>query len=112
VIVNVTSWAGIRGNVGQAAYSATKAGVYGLTLTCAKELGKFGVRVNAIAPAVTTAISMEMPDHLKDKSAKRKPLRIDGTVEDVAKAALFLASNRSRFITGQLNNVDGGMHLS
>jgi 3-oxoacyl-[acyl-carrier protein] reductase len=112
VIVNITSWAGIRGNVGQAAYSATKAGVYGLTLTCAKELGKFGVRVNALAPAVATEMSTEMPDHLKDKSAKRKPLRIDGTVDDVAEAALFLASDRSRFITGQLINVDGGMHLT
>jgi 3-oxoacyl-[acyl-carrier protein] reductase len=112
VIINITSWAGIRGNVGQAAYSASKAGLYGLTLTCAKELGKFGIRVNAIAPAVQTEISAEMPEHLKERSAKRIPLKIAGTVDDVAESVLFLASDASRFITGQLLNVDGGMHLT
>jgi 3-oxoacyl-[acyl-carrier protein] reductase len=112
VILNVTSWAGIRGNVGQAAYSASKAGLYGLTLTCAKELGKFGIRVNALAPAVPTDIGADMPDHLKAKAAGRRPLRVDGNVGDVAEAALFLVSDRSRFITGQLLNVDGGMHLT
>jgi 3-oxoacyl-[acyl-carrier protein] reductase len=112
VIINMTSWAGIRGNVGQAAYSASKAGLYGLTLTCAKELGKFGIRVNAIAPAVQTDIAAEMPEHLKERSAQRTPLKIKGTVDDVAEAVLFLASDSSRFITGQLLNVDGGMHLT
>jgi 3-oxoacyl-[acyl-carrier protein] reductase len=112
VVLNVTSWAGLRGNVGQAAYSASKAGLYGLTLTLAKELGKFGIRVNALAPAVATDIGADMPEHLRAKAANRTPLRIQGTVEDVAEAALFLVSDRSRFVTGQLLNVDGGMHLT
>jgi 3-oxoacyl-[acyl-carrier protein] reductase len=112
VIINMTSWAGIRGNVGQAAYSASKAGLYGLTLTCAKELGKFGIRVNAIAPAVQTEIAADMPEQLKERSAKRMPLKITGTIDDVAEAVLFLASDASRYITGQLLNVDGGMHLT
>jgi 3-oxoacyl-[acyl-carrier protein] reductase len=111
-ILNVTSWAGMRGNVGQASYSASKAGLYGLTLTCAKELGKFGIRVNALAPAVATDIGADMSDKLKEAAARRRPLKIDGTVEDVADGALFLLSDRARFITGQLLNVDGGIHLS
>jgi 3-oxoacyl-[acyl-carrier protein] reductase len=111
-ILNVTSWAGIRGNVGQGSYSASKAGLYGLTLTCAKELGKFGIRVNALAPAVPTDIASEMSPELQKAAAKRRPIKIEGTVDDVAEAALFLVSDRARFITGQLLNVDGGIHLS
>jgi 3-oxoacyl-[acyl-carrier protein] reductase len=111
-ILNITSWSGIRGNVGQAAYSASKAGLYGLTLTLAKELGKFGIRVNALSPAVATDIGSEMPEHLKEKAAGRTPLRMRGTVDDVAEGALFLLSDRSRFVTGQLLNVDGGLHLT
>jgi 3-oxoacyl-[acyl-carrier protein] reductase len=111
-ILNVTSWAGQRGNVGQAAYSAAKAGLYGLTLTLAKELGKFGIRVNALSPAVATDIAGEMSDDLKAKVGKRRPLKIDGTVADVAEGALFLCSARARFVTGQLLNVDGGIHLT
>jgi len=111
-IVNIVSWAGMRGNVGQAAYSASKAGLYGLTLTCAKELGKFGIRVNAIAPAVLTDIASEMPEDLRERSAARRPLKIEGDVGDVAAAALYLASDASRFVTGQLLNVDGGIHLT
>jgi 3-oxoacyl-[acyl-carrier protein] reductase len=100
------------GTSGQAAYSASKAGLYGLTLTFAMELGKFGIRVNAIAPAVQTDISAEMPEHLKERSAKRMPLKIAGTVDDVAESVPFLASDASRFITGHFLNVDGGMHLT
>ncbi|MCU1344813.1 MAG: fabG [Acidimicrobiia bacterium] len=111
-ILNVTSWAGIRGNVGQAAYSASKAGLYGLTLTCAKELGKFGIRVNALAPAVPTDIGAQMSPEMMAAAAKRRPLKIEGTVDDVAEGALFLLSDRARFITGQLLNIDGGIHLS
>jgi len=110
-ILNITSWAGHRGNVGQAAYSASKAGLYGLTLSCAKELGKFGIRVNALAPAVPTDIAAEMPEHLKEKAAGRKPLRIDGTPDDVAEAALFLAAFGSNALTGQSLVVSHGWFM-
>jgi 3-oxoacyl-[acyl-carrier protein] reductase len=111
-ILNIVSWSGLRGNVGQAAYSASKAGLYGLTLSMAKELGKFGIRVNALAPAVATEMAAEMPEELKEKARKRRALKIDGTPDDVAEAALFLVSDRARFTTGQVLHVDGGLHLS
>jgi 3-oxoacyl-[acyl-carrier protein] reductase len=111
-ILNVVSWSGLRGNVGQAAYSASKAGLYGLTLSLAKELGKFGIRVNALAPAVPTEMAAEMPEELKEKARKRRALKIDGTIQDVAEGALFLVSERARFTTGQVLHVDGGLHLN
>jgi NAD(P)-dependent dehydrogenase (short-subunit alcohol dehydrogenase family) len=111
-ILNIVSWSGLRGNVGQAAYSASKAGLYGLTLSMAKELGKFGIRVNALAPAVPTEMAAEMPEELKEKARRRRALKIDGSVEDVVEGALFLVSDRSRFTTGQVLHVDGGLHLS
>jgi NAD(P)-dependent dehydrogenase (short-subunit alcohol dehydrogenase family) len=111
-IVNVVSWAGLRGNVGQAAYSASKAGLYGLTLSLAKELGKFGIRVNALSPAVPTDMSEEMPEHLRKESLRRTPLHRRGTLGEVAEGALFLASDRSSFTTGLILHVDGGLHLS
>ena len=111
-ILNIVSWSGLRGNVGQAAYSASKAGLYGLTLSLAKELGKFGIRVNALAPAVATDMAAEMPEELKEKARKRRALKIDGSVEDVAEGALFLVSERARFTTGQVLHVDGGLHLN
>ena len=111
-ILNIVSWSGLRGNVGQAAYSASKAGLHGLTLSMAKELGKFGIRVNALAPAVPTDMAAEMPPELKEKARKRRALKIDGSIEDVAEGALFLVSERSRFTTGQVLHVDGGLHLN
>ncbi|HEU4428045.1 MAG TPA: glucose 1-dehydrogenase [Myxococcota bacterium] len=111
-ILNIVSWSGLRGNVGQAAYSASKAGLHGLTLSMAKELGKFGIRVNALAPAVPTEMAAEMPEELKEKARKRRALKIDGTVDDVAEGALFLVSDRARFTTGQVLHVDGGLHLN
>jgi 3-oxoacyl-[acyl-carrier protein] reductase len=112
VILNVLSWAGLRGNVGQAAYSASKAGLYGLTLSMAKELAKFGIRVNGLSPAVPTAIAESMSDELKAKVIQRTPLRRNGTLAEVAEGALFLVSDRSSFTTGQVLHVDGGIHLS
>lgn len=112
VILNIVSWSGERGNAGQAAYSASKAGLHALTLTGAKELGKFGIRVNSISPAVPTDMGAQMTDELRAVAARRRPLKIDGTVHDVADAAVFLASDRARFITGETLHVDGGLHLN
>jgi 3-oxoacyl-[acyl-carrier protein] reductase len=112
VILNLLSWSGLRGNVGQAAYSASKAGLHGLTLSMAKELGKFGIRVNGLAPAVPTDMGAEMTEDLKKRARGRRPIKIDGTPEDVAEGALFLVSDRARFTTGQVLHVDGGLHLN
>lgn len=111
-ILNLLSWSGLRGNVGQGAYAASKAGLHGLTLSLAKELGRFGIRVNGISPAVMTDMSQQMTEELKKKARGRRPIKIDGTPEDVAEAALFLVSDRARFTTGQVLHVDGGLHLN
>lgn len=111
-VINVLSWSGLRGNVGQAAYSASKAGLYGLTLSAAKELAKFGVRVNGLSPMAPTDIGVEMPEELRKKALSRVPLHRAGTLDEVSEAALFLASDRSSFTTGQVLNVDGGLHLN
>lgn len=113
VIVNLLSWSGLRGNVGQSAYSASKAGLHGLTLSLAKELGKFGIRVNGLSPAVLTEMAEQMSEELKKKARSRRAIRhFDGTPEDVAEGVLFLASDRARFTTGQVLHVDGGLHLN
>lgn len=109
-IVNVASVMGIVGNAGQANYSASKAGVIGLTKTTAKELGSRGVNVNAVAPGfVQTAMTDELPDDIRESIAALVPLNSLGTPEDVAKLVLFLCTDESRYITGQVINVDGGM---
>jgi 3-oxoacyl-[acyl-carrier protein] reductase len=112
VIVNVISWAGERGNVGQVAYSAAKAGLHAVTLSAAKELGKFGIRVNSLSPAVATDMTAVMDDRLKQAAGRRRPLKIEGTLDDVAEGVLFLVSDRSRFVTGDTLHVDGGLHLN
>ena len=110
-IVNVTSYAGLRGREGQVPYSASKAGLIGLTLACAKELGRFGIRVNALAPAAVTDMARQVPAERIDEALRGAPLGRVGSFEDVAEAALFLASDRSRSTTGQVLNADGGWHL-
>jgi 3-oxoacyl-[acyl-carrier protein] reductase len=112
VVLNVISWAGERGNVGQVAYSASKAGLHAVTLSTAKELGKFGIRVNSLSPAVATDMTQMMDERLQKASASRRPLKIQGTPNDVAEGALFLVSDRSRFVTGDTLHVDGGLHLN
>ncbi len=112
VVLNVISWAGERGNVGQVAYSASKAGLQAVTLSAAKELGKFGIRVNSLSPAVPTDMTQVMTEGLQQAAAKRRPLKVGGSPADVAEGALFLCSNRSRFVTGDILHVDGGLHLN
>ena len=113
-IINISSVVGVFGNIGQANYSATKAGVLGLTMTWAKEFARKGVpvRVNAIAPGyVMTDILKTVPQDLLDKFAGLTMLKRLGQPEEIAKVALFLASEDASYITGQTLNVNGGMRL-
>ena len=109
-IVNIASVVGVMGNAGQANYSASKAGVIGLTKTSAKEFAPRGVRVNAVAPGyIRTAMTDKLTDEQRQRMQDLIPLGELGTPEDVADAVAFLASNTARYITGQTINVCGGM---
>jgi len=109
-IVNVASIVGMIGNAGQANYSASKAGVIGLTKTAARELAKRGVTVNAVAPGfIQTAMTDKLSDEARAELAGQIPLKRLGQPEDVAETVLFLAEPRSAYITGQVIRVDGGM---
>jgi 3-oxoacyl-[acyl-carrier protein] reductase len=112
VVLNVVSWAGLRGNIGQAAYSASKGALCTLTLALAKELGGFGIRVNALSPFVDTDMTAAMSEQARAATVERVPLRRFGTFDEVAEGALFLCSDRSSFTTGQVLNIDGGIHLT
>ena len=109
-IVNMASIIGIMGNAGQANYAASKGGLIALTKTVAKELASRNVRANAIAPGfIQTEMTAKLPDNVKSEMLKFVPLAKFGTVQDVANLALFLASDNSSYITGQVVQVDGGM---
>ncbi len=110
-IINMTSVVGIGGNAGQANYAASKAGIIGFTKSVALELGSRGVRCNAIAPGfIETGMTAELDEKTMETWTKAIPLRRSGKTDDVADCALFLASDLSTYITGQVLQVDGGMH--
>jgi 3-oxoacyl-[acyl-carrier protein] reductase len=110
VILNATSIVGLDGNFGQTNYVATKAGVIGMTKVWARELGRYNIRVNAIAPGFTlTEMVRQMPEKILESMAAKTPLRRMGEPRDIANAYLFLASDEASFISGTVLRVDGGI---
>lgn len=109
-IINMASIVGIIGNVGQANYSASKAGLIALTKSSAKEFGSRGVTVNAVAPGyIATDMTETLPQEVKDSFLNNTPLKRPGTPEDIAGVVAFLASDEAAFITGQVIHIDGGL---
>lgn len=110
-IINMSSVVGISGNAGQANYAASKAGLIGLTKSVAKELGSRGIRANAVAPGfIETEMTHALSDEQRAKWVENIPLRRGGTPEEVAKVTLFLASDLSSYVNGQVIHVCGGMN--
>ena len=110
VILNASSVVGLDGNFGQTNYVATKAGVIGMTKVWARELGRYGVRVNAVAPGfILTEMTLQMPEKIREEMAARVPLRRMGDTRDIANAYLFLASDEAAYVNGDVLRVDGGI---
>lgn len=108
-VVNMSSVVGLHGNAGQCNYAASKAGIIGLTQSLAKEFGSRGIRVNAIAPGyIQTDMTQSLSEEVKQMWINEIPLKRAGVVEDIASVAVFLASEMSAYITGQVLQVDGG----
>ena len=111
-IVNVSSASGQMGNIGQVNYATSKAGIIGMTKTLAKELARFNINVNAIAPGfIDTPMTSQVPDKVKNRIKASIPLNRFGQPEDVAKAVKFLASEESDYITGQVIACNGGLYI-
>lgn len=111
-MINITSVSGIMGNAGQANYSASKAGLIGLTKATARELASRGITVNAVAPGfIETDMTDKLSDTVKENACKQIPLGKMGNPTDIAEAVLFLASEKAAYITGQVLCVDGGMAM-
>jgi 3-oxoacyl-[acyl-carrier protein] reductase len=110
-IISMSSVVGVSGNAGQCNYSASKAGMIGLTKSIAKEMGPRGIRANCIAPGfIISDMTAALPDDVREQWVKTIPLRRGGTPEDVAKVALFLASDLSAYVSGQVIHCCGGMN--
>ncbi len=110
VIINASSIVGLEGNIGQVNYSATKAGLIGMTKTLAKELGRKGVRVNAVAPGfIRTPMTAAVPDKILEMMKEKTPLLRLGETKDIAYAYLYLASDEANFVNGAILSVDGGL---
>ena len=111
-IINMASVVGVHGNAGQCNYSASKAGMIALAKSIAQEMGAKGIRANAIAPGfIETAMTQALSEEVRKEWIKGIPLRRGGTPEDVANIALFLASDLSSYVSGQVIQVDGGMNM-
>lgn len=111
-VINISSVSGILGNAGQANYSASKAGVIGLTKSAARELASRGINVNAIAPGlIATDMTQAMPKDAREKMEASIPLQRMGEPKDIADMTVFLASDKAKYITGQVFAVDGGMSI-
>jgi 3-oxoacyl-[acyl-carrier protein] reductase len=109
-IINMSSAAGRMGNPGQANYAAAKAGLIGLTKTTARELASRGITCNALAPGlITTDLTADLPEAASDALKSMTPLGYIGSVEDVAAAAVYFASDEARYVTGQVLGIDGGI---
>lgn len=111
-IINISSVVGLSGNAGQINYSASKAGIIGITKSAAKELSSRGITVNAVAPGyVDTDMTKVLSDYIRNEILKNIPLQRMGNVEDISNCVAFLASEDASYITGQVISVDGGMHI-